>query len=67
MFGEKFVRWEQQTLQKGMMLGREEGREEALQEAAINLYRNGLEPDFIASALKVPMDKVKAWLKDKAH
>ena len=99
MFGEKFVRWQEQTFQKGMELGLVKGREEgvekgiklgiakgreegmelgvekgmelgaekALREAAINLYRNGLEPDFIASTLSVPLEKIKQWIKGTAH
>jgi len=75
MFGEKFVRWQAQTLQKGIekgkelgrQEGREEGRELALQEAAINLYRNGLEPAFIAKALKIPLAKIKQWLAGTEH
>jgi len=75
MFGEKFVRWQEQTLQKGMEKGLEKGlekgkelgREEALQEAAINLYRYGFEPQKVAEALNLPIAKVEQWLKGKEH
>ena len=70
-FGEKFVLWEQQTLEKGLQQGLQEGlekgREEGLQEAAINFYRYGLDPASIASALKLPLTKVKRWLEQTAH
>ena len=75
MFGEKFVLWEQQTLQKGLekglqeglQKGLEKGREQGLQEAAINLYRNGLDPEFIARSLKLPLTKIKQWLEGTEH
>ena len=47
---------------KGMLEGLAEGELKAKQENAISLHRLGLDVDFIANALKAPVETVKQWI-----
>ena len=42
--------------------GRAEGKLEERRENAISLHRLGLDVDFIANALKAPVETVKQWI-----
>ena len=47
---------------KGMLEGLAEGKLEERRENAISLHRLGLDVDFIANALKAPVESVKQWI-----
>ena len=47
---------------KGLAEGLAKGELKAKQESAISLHRLGMDVDFIANALKAPVETVKQWI-----
>ena len=47
---------------EGRAEGLAEGELKAKRESAISLHRLGLDVDFIANALKAPVETVKQWI-----
>ena len=66
MLAENVEKWYQQARQEGVhegiQKGREEGREEGLKEAALAFYQSGMQAKVIAATLKLPLEKVQAWI-----
>jgi len=75
MLAENIEKWYEQAkkeglqegLQKGHKKGREEGRTEGLKEAVIALYHGGMEVEVIASTLKLPTEKIQAWIVEQTN
>ena len=60
MFGEKFVRWQEQTLQLGIQQGLQQG----LRKTTLGMHRMGLSLDIIAKATGQNEATIRQWIRD---
>jgi len=60
MFGEKFVRWQEQTLQLGMQQGLQQG----VRMTALGMHKIGLSLDVIAKATGQNEATIRQWIRD---
>lgn len=63
VMGGKILEYEAKTiLNEGKNEGRREGRMEEKKDTVLNLYRMGMQEDFIAKAVNISVELVRQWI-----
>lgn len=63
VMGGKILEYEAKTiLNEGKNEGRKEGRMEEKKDTVLNLYRMGMQEDFIAKAVNISVELVRQWI-----